>query len=210
MTCDLGGEASQKYRFFHGGIAAADHGDLLAREKEAIAGGARGNAVSNQLLLVRQPEPACRRAAGDDQCSSVNDSWTDVQFERALAEIDAGHVAVFIFGAKARRLLAHVLDQFRSLNALGKAGKVLHQRGERELSPGLVAFEHQRFQVGARGVERGGVSGTAGAHDDNVADVFHRLVDSDSLRSVASRGRRRYKQLRLRISDFGSDPELTS
>src|ERR1700733_4787472 len=37
----LAGEARQKRGFFHGGIAAADDRDFLAREKEAVASGAR-------------------------------------------------------------------------------------------------------------------------------------------------------------------------
>ncbi len=90
---------------------------------------------------MRQPQPARRGAAGDDQRARVDDFIAHVKFKRTLTEIDAGHVAMFVFGAKARGLLAHVLDQFRSLNAFGKTGKVLDQRGERELASGFVAFD---------------------------------------------------------------------
>ena len=48
--------------------------------------------------------------------------------------------------AEARRLLLHVFDQLRPLNALGPAGKVLDQRGDRKLAAGLVALQNQRFQ----------------------------------------------------------------
>ncbi len=100
---------------------------------------------------------------------------THMELERTLAEIDAGHMAVPVFGAEPRRLLAHILDQLRSLNAFGKAGKVLHQRGERKLAPGFVTFQHQRFQVSPRRVERGRVPGTPRSHDNNVANIVHRL-----------------------------------
>ncbi len=76
--CDLGGEARQENRLFHGGIAAADHGNFLARKKEAVASGAGRNAVSDQLLLVRQSQPARRGAAGDDESARMDDFMTDV------------------------------------------------------------------------------------------------------------------------------------
>src|ERR1700683_2710317 len=89
-----------------------------------------------------------------------------------------------VFGAETFRLLAHVLDQLWSQEAIGKAGKVLHQRGKRELAAGLVPFDHKRLQIGARRVEGGGVSGAAGTDDDDVARFAHdgidvRLRDSD-------------------------------
>jgi hypothetical protein len=37
---DLAGKAGEKQRLFHGRVAAAHHGNLLAAEEEAVAGGA--------------------------------------------------------------------------------------------------------------------------------------------------------------------------
>ena len=98
-----------------------------------------------------------------------------MQQKRALAQVGAGQVRHAVFGAEALRLLAHVLDQFRSHDSFGKSGEILDQRGDRELSAGLVAFDDQRFQVGARGVKRGRVSGAAGPDDDDVANFAHVL-----------------------------------
>src|ERR1700722_322386 len=106
----LGCETSQESGFFHGGISAADYDDLFAGEKETIAGGAGGNSVTDELLFVRQPQPARGSAAGDDQGFGVDNFMTDVQLEGALAEIRAGDMAVLILGAEARGLLAHVFD----------------------------------------------------------------------------------------------------
>jgi hypothetical protein len=64
---DLGGEAGEEDRFLHGGVAAADHDDFFAGKEKAVAGGAGRNAVADQLLLVRQAQPAGGGAAGDDQ-----------------------------------------------------------------------------------------------------------------------------------------------
>ena len=81
-----------------------------------------------------------------------------------------------IFRAKALRLLAHVLDQLRPHDSFRKAGEILHQCSHRKLPARLVAFDDQRFQVGARSVESGGVSGAPGADDDNIASFAHGLL----------------------------------
>src|SRR5579863_3026066 len=60
---DLGGEAGEEERFFHGRVAAADHDNFLAREKEAVARGTGGYAVADELLLVRQAQPTGRSSA---------------------------------------------------------------------------------------------------------------------------------------------------
>jgi hypothetical protein len=72
-------------------------------------------------------------------------------------------------GAEADGLLLHVLDELGALDALGPAGKVFDQRGDGELSAGLVAFEDERLQVGARGVNGRGKARAAGAEDDGIA-----------------------------------------
>src|SRR5271169_6285862 len=104
----------------------------------------------------------------------MNHFVADMQLERTLAQIGGSYMTQFVLRAKSRSLLAHVFDQFRSLNAFGKSRKILDQCGERKLASGLVAFDDQWFQVGARGVKRGRMPGTAGANDDNVANIVHK------------------------------------
>jgi hypothetical protein len=58
-------------------------------------------------------------------------SLPTVNSKRMLAQIGFDQVAHAIFGAEALGLLAHVLDQFRALDAFGKAGEIFHQRGHR-------------------------------------------------------------------------------
>ncbi len=55
---DLGGEAGEEQGLFHGGVAAADDGNLFAGEEEAVAGGAGADAVADERLLGWQIEPA--------------------------------------------------------------------------------------------------------------------------------------------------------
>jgi len=45
--CDFCRESSEKEGFFHSRVTAADHGDFLSREEEAVAGSAGRNAVAD-------------------------------------------------------------------------------------------------------------------------------------------------------------------
>src|SRR5579864_426150 len=76
---DFGGEASEKKRFFHGGIATAYHRDLLAGKEEPIAGGARRNAMADQGMLVGKAKPSCRGSAGDDKCARSHDFFPEMK-----------------------------------------------------------------------------------------------------------------------------------
>ncbi len=73
--------------------------------------------------------------------------------------------------AKTRRLLAHVLDQLRPLDALGKTGKVLDQGSQGKLAAGLVTFQDQRLKIGAGGVDGRRQTGAARTHDDGVTNL---------------------------------------
>src|SRR5271163_5190163 len=107
----FGGEASQKDRFLHGRISAADHNNFFSREKESVTGSARRNTVSDQLLLVRQAQPASRGSAGDDERLRMHLLMAYMQQKRPLAQVDAGEMRHPVFRAETLCLLAHVLDQ---------------------------------------------------------------------------------------------------
>ena len=107
-----------------------------------------------------------------------NDFAAQVDFNRLgavafelLAKIDVDDVARLVLGPETCRLLAHVVDEFRTLNAFGEAGEILDQSGKRQLSAGLVAFDNQRAQVGASRIEGSGESGASGTDDNHVANV---------------------------------------
>ncbi len=99
--------------------------------------------MADEFLLVRQAQPPRRSATGDDQRLRVYLMLAEMQQKRPLAQVGAGQVRHAIFRAEAFRLLAHVLDQLRPHDPFGKAGEILHQRGERELAAGLVALDQQ-------------------------------------------------------------------
>jgi hypothetical protein len=76
---------------------------------------------------------------------------------------------------KPRSLPFHVVDQLRSLNTLRPSRKVLDEGSDTELSTRLVAFQNQRFQVGASAVDCRCQSGTAGTKNYGVTCLCHEL-----------------------------------
>src|SRR5579862_2047880 len=159
---DLGGKARRKQRLFHGLIAAADYRDFLSGEEKAVAGGARGHAMPDERLFAWQAKPSRGSAAGDNQGARQQGFAAKVDLDRLLgqllvflAEINSDDVSGDEFRSEARGLGAHVVDQFRSLDSLGKAGKVLDQGGDSELPARLVAVDDQGRQIGPGGIDRG-------------------------------------------------------
>ena len=116
-------------------------------------------------------QPARGGAAGNDQRAGPDGLCTQVQNKRALRQVGRDQMGHAELSAEAGRLLFHVLDQIWPLNAVRPAREVLDQRSDRELSSGLMAFEHQRLQIGAGGVDSCGEPGAAGAQNDCVANV---------------------------------------
>src|SRR5436309_12361633 len=78
---DLGGEAGEEEGLFHRRIAAADHGDLLAAKEEAVAGGAGGDAVSDEGVFAGESKPAGGGAGGDDERHGLDLVFTEVEDE---------------------------------------------------------------------------------------------------------------------------------
>lgn len=125
--------------------------------------------MANQRLLGGKIEPARACSRRDNQRVCLDDLAADLQFKRVPRQVHGIKVGHPQLRAKADRLLLHVLDQLRSLDTLGPAGKVFNQRRNGELSAGFVALEHEGLQVRAGGVDGGGESGATGTQDDSVA-----------------------------------------
>jgi len=165
----LGGEAGEEDGFFHGGVAAADDGDLFAGGEEAVAGGAGADAEADEGLFGGQAEPAGRGAGGDDEGTGLDDLFADGELKGALGEVSGGEMGHAKLGSEAGGLLLHVFNEFGALDAVWPAGEVFDQGGDGELAAGLVAFEDEGLEVGTAGVDGGGEAGAAGAEDDGIA-----------------------------------------
>ena len=63
---DRVGELGEEGGLLDGGVAAADDGDVLVAEEEAVAGGAPRDAAAGEPLLVLEAELAVARAHRED------------------------------------------------------------------------------------------------------------------------------------------------
>jgi hypothetical protein len=129
--------------------------------------------VADEGLLGGEIQPAGAGARGDDESAGVDGLFAEVEGEGTFGEIDGAEMGEAQLCSEADGLLLHVLDEVGALDALGPAGEVFNQRGDGELAAGLVAFEDERLEIGARSVDGSGESGAPGTEDDSVVrDVF--------------------------------------
>ena len=130
------------------------------------------------VALGLEPELAGGRARGDDHRACGVLVVADVDLERALGEVDAGDVVGEELGAEALRLGAELGHHLRPHDPVDVAGVVLDVARDHQLAAPVEPLDHERAQVGARGVERGRVPGRAAADDDHVTNVAHCLSSS--------------------------------
>src|SRR5581483_2226961 len=160
-------------RLLHRRVAATDDTDVLPLNEEAVAGGARRDAVAHLTLLVREAMELRRRPRGDHECRGEVLVVPQAGAERARREVHRRDVAEGEARAEARRLPLEHLHHLGAEDPVGKAGVVLDVRGDGELPAGLTALDHEWLEVRARGVERGGEPGRPRAEDEHPMGVRH-------------------------------------
>ena len=74
-----------------------------------------------------------------------------------------------VFSPEVLGLFLDVLNEIGSVNALGETGKILDDRREGQLAAWFVTANNEGLQAGTGGVNRGRVSGAAGANDHNIS-----------------------------------------
>ena len=165
---DLGREAGEVGRLLERGVAAADHGDLAVLEEEAVACRAGRHAAPAQPGLAVEPEPQRRGARGDDHglCPVLGATGPDP--ERPLGEVHPIDVDVEQPRAEPLGLGAHRGHQVGALDAVDEPGVVLDVAGEHQLAARRGARQHDRLEIRARRIDRGGQAGRPGADDDQV------------------------------------------
>ena len=175
---DLRRELREEVGLLHRGVAAADDGDLLAAEEEAVARGAGRDAVPLELLLAREAEVLRGGAGGDDE-----------RVARDLrAALEGEREGLRLRGRRRRRCRSR--SRCRSASAClrvtsissgpwmpcSKPGVVLDLGRRRELPAGLDALEDEGLEVRAGGVDGGGQARGARADDDDLVVALVRHV----------------------------------
>ena len=169
---DAAGDVGEVERFFHGGVAAADHGDRLVAEEEAVAGRAGAHAAPFVRFLGRQAEVLGGSAGRHDQGVAGVDGLVAFEAQRAAAQVHAGDVVVDELGAVLLHMGLHPLHEIRALQAVVIARPVVHIRGGRELAAHFDAGDQRRLEIGPRCVERRRAAGRPGTEHDQAAVDF--------------------------------------
>jgi hypothetical protein len=162
-------EPREEERFLHGGIAAADDRDRLAAEEVAVAGRAGRDPVADERALGRQAQEPRRGARRDDERRQRYSASLVFTVKGRVAGPPTCHLAAKDLGAEPLGLRAHLPHELGPHDAVAMPRPVLDERREHELPAGLEPLDHERLQVGARGVERGGEARGPRPDDDDVA-----------------------------------------
>ena len=174
-TVTLRGELRQEDRLLHRRVAAADDDRLGVAEEGRVAGRAVADPATAQLLLAGDAQLLVLGAHRQDDGARPVLGLADphpVDSAGLARQLDALGLLGQQARAEALGLVAQLLHHLRAHDPLGEAGVVLHVgRLLQQPAPG-EALDHERVQVGARGVQRRGVARRAAADDDHVLDVL--------------------------------------
>ncbi|MCY1516882.1 hypothetical protein D9M68_515410 [compost metagenome] len=167
---DLAADVGQVQRFFHGGVAAADHDDVLVAVEEAVACRAARHAAAHEGLFRGQAQVLGRGARGDDQgVAGIDLAGVARQGERALGQIDLGDVVEEHFGVEALGMLLEALHQVRALDAVRVCRPIVDVRGGHELAALGQTCNKNRAQIGACRIDGRCVTGGAGTEYQNFS-----------------------------------------
>ncbi len=166
--CDAPRDAGQIDRFFHGGVAAADDAHVLVAVEKAVAGGAGGHAPSLERFFRGQPEVARRGTGGDDEGVAGVAAGIAREPEGALREVGGADVVAHEARSKARGVRFQARHQVGAEHALRVARPVVHLGSGHQLAAFFQTGKQHGREVGAGGVDGGGVAGGAGAEDEDA------------------------------------------
>lgn len=108
-------------------------------------------------------------AGGDDECVARVAAGIAFETEWALREVGRVDVVEHDFGTEAAGVFLETFHEFRPLNALGLGWPVVHLGSGHELAALREPGDENGLEVGACGVDGGGVAGGAGTEDEKAA-----------------------------------------
>jgi hypothetical protein len=118
-----------------------------------------------------RPRYLATGAGGDDQRVAGVAAGVARERERALRQVDLVDVVEDDLRVEALGVLQEALHQVGALHAVDVGRPVVDIGGGHQLAALGHAGDQQRLQVGACGIDRGGVAGRAGAEDQHLGMV---------------------------------------
>ena len=100
--------------------------------------------------------------------SAVYSPMSPLSRNGRLRQVGGVDVVEDDFGLEALRMRLHARHQVRAHQAVRVAGPVVHFGGGHQLAALLQAGDQHRLEVGAGGVDGGGVAGGAGTEDQQL------------------------------------------
>ena len=168
---NFAGKPGEEKGFFGGTVTAAEDRDFHLAIKGPVARRAGGYAsAAVEFFFTRNSREARGCPGRDDDRFGENHAVAAEKFARHRGEIDPVDERLFETGAKARGLLAHVLGELETIDAVGKTGEVFDFAGRRELTAGEWSLEYERAEAGTASVDGRSKAGASGADDDDVFD----------------------------------------
>ena len=127
--------------------------------------------MTNQLFFVLESQPAGCGAACDDQSARFQPLVVGLDPNVALQAFEIRHLRIRKARSEFFGLRVHIQDQLRAVDAFRKAWEIFDHRGRGKLPARLAAFEHERTQVCAGGINRRRQSSAAAAYNDDLLQV---------------------------------------
>ena len=159
------------------GVAAADHGDVLALVEIAVAEGAVGDTAPYEIVFAGQTErPVARTGGDDDRLAEVFRPVGRHGFDLAVV-VDGRDRVEFDLGAVVERLVDELLAEFAA-GEFEEPRVVFDLRRIDDLPPERLLFEDEDGFPGAPCVNGGGESGRTGPDDDDVNHARNRSFSS--------------------------------
>ncbi len=119
------------------------HRHRLASIEEAVAGGARRDALAAKGLLGGQAEILCRGAGGDDERIAGVFTVVAEQAEGTLTQFDPVDVVEYDVRVESFRVPPHAVHQRGTLQVFDIAGPIVHIGGGHELSALFQSCDEQ-------------------------------------------------------------------
>jgi hypothetical protein len=172
---DVRGDVRKVQRLFDGRVAAADHGDALAPEKEAVAGRTRRDTAAAKCGLGVEAQVLGTRTGRDHERVARVITAVALEQQRPAFEVDLVDVIHQDLGVEPLGVLAHALHETRARETVRIARPVVDLGGRHELATLFHAGDEQRPPIRARGIHGRRITRRAGTEDDQpgVAGVAH-------------------------------------